>query len=438
MGGDDIENGVAVTGESLLRIAGSSSVFAGSPSKREENPLRAFGLRGRLGVRYLAVQDRTGFGQDFSQPALDLRLEGRDLGGTAFEVLADVRTRRTYRTSSLGDHTTEGRSRVYRASVGLAPSQGRLALRVGRQFAAELPSLGIYDGVAASVRGERWSLGILSGTQPNGLTFGYSSMVREHAGFFQLRANRDARQVWSVTAGVVASYADGIINREYLAAQTTASLGPVFFHVSQDVDLNRNWKYEVEGEHLSPTNTYASLRVQVARNTAVTTGFDNRRTVRLYRDHISPETEFDDAFRQGVWAGVSQRFDRIYRTSFRVKRSSGGAAENADSFTLSASAQWPVALRARSTRYINAMLDGWVHSGAASVQLRPSLRFELGGGIRRETVAADPGGALTIHWTSVLLDQAIGRNWYMSVSMERASNGPSANDQFFSILSYRF
>jgi len=215
MGGDDIENGVAVTGESLLRMAGSSSVFSGSQSKREESPLRAFGLRGRLGVRYLAVQDRTGFGQDFSQPALDLRLEGRDLGGTAFEVLADVRTRRTYRTSALGDHTTEGRSRVYRASVGLAPSQGRLALRVGRQFAAELPSLGIYDGVAASARGERWSVGILSGTQPHELTFGYSSMVREHAGFFQLRANRDARQVWSVTAGVVASYADGIINREY-------------------------------------------------------------------------------------------------------------------------------------------------------------------------------------------------------------------------------
>ena len=54
-------------------------------------------------------------------------------------------------------------------------------------------------------------------------------------------------------------------------------------------------------------------------------------------------------------------------------------------------------------------------------------------------IAGFAAGAMTwLTWTSAMLDQAIGRNWYMSVSMERANNGPGADDQFFSILSYRF
>ena len=36
-------------------------------------------------------------------------------------------------------------------------------------------------------------------------------------------------------------------------------------------------------------------------------GWDSRRNVRLYRDLVSPATDFDDTYRQGYWGGVEWR-----------------------------------------------------------------------------------------------------------------------------------
>lgn len=435
----DAERSPGAASTALLRR--SPSTVAAAPSSNGTGSqawLRGHGFRGRIGARYLSVQDRTGLGQSFSQPALDLRIEGREIGGSPFDLSVDVRTRRTYRSMPDGESSSDGRSRVYRANGSWSPFEGRASLGAGRQYSPELPALGIFDGVSGVVRLARWSCGILSGTQPDAEDFGYSSEIREHGAFVQVRSAQGSNDAWNATLGVVASYADGEVNREYAAFQTSVSKGRFSTYFSQDVDLNREWKLEAEGRSLSFTNTYSSLRLQAARGTVVSAGYDNRRSVRLYRDFVSPESEFDDAYRQGTWVGMDQRLGRSVRLGLKVKRSTGGSTEHADSYTLNGAIQWPVALRARTTYFSNALVEGWIHSGSASAQLGPSLRLELGGGVRREQTRTSGGSDSELTWTNLTADYALGRSWYASLSYERSDDGPEATDQVYTTVSYRF
>jgi hypothetical protein len=400
--------------------------------------LRENGIRGRISGRYLTVRDRSGTGQNLSQPALDARLEGRQIGGSDWDLSLDVRARRTFREEASGTNSQEGRSRVYRANLSWKPLDSRVSLMMGRQYSPELSSLGIFDGASFVLHFSQWSMGLLSGSQPDPVSFGYSGEIREHGLFVQRYSAQGSKRRLSVTMGAIGSYVHGEINREYLAFQTHYTTGSVSVYLSQDVDYNRGWKREIEGQTLSLNNTYASLRVRAAEQTTLAGGFDNRRNVRLYRDYISPEVEFDDTYRQGVWAGITQRFAKRYRLGVRVKRSTGGTSGNTNTYTLNGSVQWRVNLQGRTSRFDNDLLIGWIHSGSASVQVSPKMRLEIGGGLRTQTGKSVPTGGDRLSWTNALADYSLGRQWYASLSFERSHEGDQANDQIFSMLSYRF
>jgi hypothetical protein len=61
--------------------AADTSGPTASRSGRNGSWARDLGLRGRLGVRYLAVSDLSGVGEDFSQPSLDAMVTGHRVGG---------------------------------------------------------------------------------------------------------------------------------------------------------------------------------------------------------------------------------------------------------------------------------------------------------------------------------------------------------------------
>jgi len=437
--GWDAENEGGVPSPLRLAPEGSTRLESSPSSNRgTQSWLRANGIRGRISGRYLTVQDRSGTGQSLSQPALDARVEGRKIAGSDWDLSLDVRTRRTYREEANGTNSQEGRSRVYRANVAFRPLDSRVSLTVGRQYSPELSSLGIFDGASFALHFSQWSVGLLSGSQPDPVSFGYSGEIREHGLFVQRYSAPGSKRRLSVTMGAIGSYVGGEINREYLAFHTHYTTGSVSVYLSQDVDYNRGWKREMEGQAFSLNNTYASLRVRAAEQTTLAGGFDNRRNVRLYRDYISPEVEFDDTYRQGVWTGITQRFAKRYRLGARVKRSTGGTSGNTNTYTLNGSVQWRVSLRGRTSRFDNDLLIGWIHSGSAGVQVSPKMRFEIGGGVRTQTGKSSSTASEDLSWTNALADYSLGRQWYASISFERSHEGDQANDQFFTMLSYRF
>ena len=109
---------------------------------------------------------------------------------------------------------------------------------------------------------------------------------------------------WSMAFGGVTSQQQGQSRTAISCSRrATGSAEGLSASAAQEVDINTGWERALGEDVLVPTSTFASLRVALQDGVGLAGGFDNRRNVRLYRDRLTPETEFDDAYRQGAWVG---------------------------------------------------------------------------------------------------------------------------------------
>jgi hypothetical protein len=116
------------------------------------------------------------------------------------------------------------------------------------------------------------------------------------------------------------------------------------------------WRKTVEGESWTTTSGYASLRWRAGDKFALNGGFNSRRSTRLYRDLVSPPTEFADRYRCEFWIGA-----------------------DATTLTLGLRRLTTISLdlATRSTRYTNAQLEGWLHP----LSIFASLTIRIGHGL---------------------------------------------------------
>ena len=332
-------------------IAAQANSVASNTSTAKHSNVRP--VRGRIGVRYLRSDPGLGQAAVLIRPAFDLRADGHQMNGTPIGLTLDVRAYRDRRAGAAGSPSNV--TRVYQGLIEVSPPGSTTRFGVGRQFSTALTSIGIFDGVALDVDRSRWSTGALAGSQPEPGTFGLSGEVREYGAYVQLHNERNTAPSWSTTLGAVGSYVRGQIDREFAYLQTTFTSQRLTWYVAQELDVNRGWKSDAEGSAVSPTSTFGMLRVGVTQDFQLNVGYDSRRTVRLYRDFLTPEIEFDDSFRRGAWGGASlTAFGRV-RASADARRSSGGPAGVSESYTgmLSISRLTPLQLgvRGRGTQY---------------------------------------------------------------------------------------
>jgi hypothetical protein len=416
-----------------------------APTAREAppSPRRAgrHAVRGRVGLRYLAVVDRTDETGDYTQPAVDLRLDGNGLGG-GWGMAIDARARRTLRNSEDGLDDDDTRTRVYRLSVSRRVPGEPWGLTVGRQFSPALSAVSIFDGVAADYGHERWTVGLLSGTQPDPENYGQSSDVREHGAYVQIRGKPGSPKRWSLTTGLIGSYEESEINREFLYVQGRLTGRRLTAYLTQEVDYNRDWKVDAGEDTLSATSTFASLNYRAHRVVTFRGGYDNRRNVRLYRDFVTPATEFDDDFRRGVWAGTTLRVHERYRFGLDVRSSKRDGEEDANTYTATFGARrlagGRIDLYGRSTQYSNDRVEGWLHSLEIATPVGSRATFRLGGGVRDEDDLVGTTSGQSLHWYSADAELNLGRSWYLSVSLERTDGDRDEIDQLYTMLTYRF
>lgn len=399
-------------------------------------------LRGRVGLRYLWVSDRSGSGSGFSQPALDLRLDGTDLAGGRFDLAVDVRSRMTYRTRVDGLSESESRTRAYRLAAAWHDPASRMRLSIGRQFSPSLASVSIFDGVLLELDRERWHAGVFGGTQPDPVDYGLSDQIREYGGFLRFNSAPDSPRRWSLATGAIGSYDQGEINREFAFLQGDFSLRRLSGYFAQEIDYNRGWKADAGESTVSPTSTFVTVRYRPAARAELHAGFDNRRNVRLYRDFVTPETEFDDRFREGVWVGGSFGFGPGLRAGLDVKSSGGGSAGNADAatfrFTASGLSSRNLSLSYRGTVYSNDRLDGWLHSAWLGITLGSRYNLALSAGLRDETGRGGLQLDNQTTWVGLELAVDLGSRWYLLLSVERNDGDLDNNDQGYVSLTYRF
>ncbi|MBL8984476.1 MAG: hypothetical protein JNL26_19980 [Gemmatimonadetes bacterium] len=183
--------------------------------------------------------------------------------------------------------------------------------------------------------------------------------------------------------------------------------------------------------------------VRVAPHDAfsVNVGYDNRRNVRLYRDFVDPEIEFDDTFRQGGWAGISLTPGRHVRVNADARQSRGATAADATTMTGSVSlvrlTPLGIGLQGRFSQYEGDVANGRLQSASIEVNPWNVFRLEVGGGTRQDTQGVTDG-VRTLSWRDVSADAALWRSLFVMASVYEERGDVGRSRQGYLSLSWRF
>jgi hypothetical protein len=427
----------------FVPVAEVATAAAGATSAPPGLTRRPVTLRGRIGVRFLGSWDRQSK-VALRQPGFELMLDGPLSPRAPVGLDIEIRSRRSsvYRPGAAT--VNEGTMGVYQAAIRLQSPGAPFRAVLGRQYAPTLAGVGLFDGLLLDWQKPRWGAGMTAGLSPELGSLAFSSDLRQAGFFVQGRSSATNPLRWGLTLGGMGSYASGGINREFGFLQ--ANLGSRHFSslLLQELDVNRGWKRAAGEPAFSLTSTFLLLSLMPSRGVALSGGFDNRRNIRLYRDLITPEEQFDDRFRTGYWGGANFTLARKLRLGGELRTNTVSGADSlrttAGSLTLSADQLGPLGLgfRARGTRYTTpGRGPGTVFAGGVRVSPARQGSLELNGGARRESAAPDSDR----FWAGIDWEMFPHRGWFIlgSFTREWGRHGLTpTTDIFYGGVSYRF
>ncbi len=444
-------------------IATEQIAIGGPIAAPRPRRLSGQGLHGRIGSRYLrATTSTVSAGQPagsngFSQPSLDARLYGLNIGGTPLGVAIDLRARQTTSSSS-GGTTVDGHTRAYQAVLYWNAPDARFRVAAGRQYLAYISSIGLFDGGLVELNGRHFSGGAFAGWEPDASTLQFSGAVHDYGAYLTVHNAPGGLTSSAFTIGAVGSYEGSTERREWGIAQANVSNRYLSLYLLQEVDYYRPWKLEgpnAESSALSFTSQFANVSVRPRRWLSINATYDKRRNVRLIRDFINPETNFDDAYREGYGGGLQYSGQRFY-VGGDWRRSTGATVLGANSYTATFGANRvaPLGLgfSVRATWYTNQndssavnpgsiQTNGHLYSGHVNFDPTTAIHVDVNGGVRQEDNPAFAERQKST-WYGVDLDVALARQWYLTLSTLRqkdpANPGTSQLTQIYSGLTWRF
>ena len=403
-----------------------------APARVRREP-RTAGLHGRLGGRY-GYSQLDGAG-NLTQPALDVRLSGSGLGGTALGLIADVRARSSQSSLAGGLSSSNPSTDVYQLALLWQQPGAPFRVAVGRQYVAGVSSIVLLDGALLEVSRRRVSLGLFGGLEPLGGDSAAPGRPRDIGGYVRVRSGTAA-----FTLGAAGSYAAGQPNREFGFAALNVVARRFSVFASQQLDYYRAAKVAVGEPTLSLTSGYVSASVRATASLTLDAGFDQRRNVRLYRDVTNPLQVFDDSYRRAAWGAIGLAGRRL-RLRLEARGSDGGTAGGASAITASAGAaglRRGLDAAARVTRYHAANGSGWLGALQGGIDVLPVLRVAVNGGLRRDIDPPVALGARSNAWYGVETNLSVGRAWYAVVSLSREVGPDGAVSQAYTSVSWRF
>ena len=416
--------------------SGGSSDSSSNASAKRKGPKT---VTARIGFRYLNLETGSGANGKLTQPALDVRVEGHRIDGTSLGLVIDARAHR----QRSGDGRVDGSTRFYQSLIEFQGA-GTLPVRIaaGRQLSNVLSPIGFFDGITLDADHAHWRVGALAGTQPDYTTFMPSGAIREAGAWLQWHNAPGRGSMLQATLGGVGSYTGGGTNREFALLSTIYVTPIVSVYATQEVDLNRGWKRVAESGHMfTPTSTFATMRVSLTHDFSVNGGYDSRRSVRLYRDFLTPDVVFDDALRRGYWGGLSYSIRHLY-ASVDSRMSDGATVGSNQSTTASVSltrfTSLGFGIRARGTSYRGPTVTGELTSASLEANPKGRVRIEATVGQRADQHAANGFGPVHTSWVGLDADAGIGRSWYLMLSSYREVGSGDRLLQQYAGLSWRY
>jgi hypothetical protein len=394
-------------------------------------------LYGSFALQQQLFLEQGGFGDDLYRPALEARVEGRSVRGRPLDVLLDARAHRSIYSSG----PDESRTRVYRLEATWKFANGATLLRAGRQRQPDLPTLGSFDGLGVEFRADRrLGFGVAAGTQPEPENLAVFGDVQEAAAYLR-STGALGRGRWKLNLAAVGSYESSEISREYLVARTNYRDALWWLSLLQEFDIYRGWRSDVESQSVGATSRYASVRRRFGHRASVSAGFDSRRNVRIYRDRETPESAFDDRYRNGAWGAFQVGIGRGAALSMRLRTRNGTGAGSMESQTLQLQRvpiKW-TSLRAglRTTHYDNPFVEGWL--GSLSVEGRQGeIDGQLEFGLRDDDAKNAALSDDLAWWVSAEAEARLSARWSATLVWDHYGGSDDSREIVYSGLRYRF
>lgn len=285
------------------------------------------------------------------------------------------------------------------------------------------------------------AVGLFGGTEPSPATLGLSSGIRDAGAYLQLNSRPQRQTSWSLTAGGVGSYQAGRANREFGFLHARLSGRAVSVQAMQELDYYRPWKVDQGETPWSLSSSYISASLRPARWLTINGAWDTRRRVRLYRDATDPALAFDDAYRQGLWGGVTLRGRRVWLGG-DARRSTGGSSGEATAWTTTGGIDrltpLGISLSGRATWYRAPDLTGRLFTGRVGGDPVGPVHLEAQVGTRVEdSRLAGPAGRRFTWWGGDV-DITLARSWFISLSGTREHGPDGTTSRLFTGLTWRF
>jgi hypothetical protein len=384
--------------------------------------------RGRVGAGFLIVEPENG--STIQQPTLDVRLD-HVTGG--LDLHADVRGRSTKLTTG-----TDGEARVYRLAAVIHDQGSSRRFTVGRQVLSAAPGAAFFDGGVAEFDRGVWTFGLFGGGAPEADNFA-PSFDQVHAGGFARVTKTNGRRSNRATVGFLGSRYKGTDDRRVLFLDASHVAPGRSFFIAEDVDFNPSWKQDLGDPAVSVTSTFIAGRQAFGPTVTFDAGFDNRRSVRLARDLETPETTFDDRFRQGGWTGLTWEPKRWMRLGGAGRWSAGpphASSAYTGTFQVRSTGSADLALRLRATQ-VQGNSDAWMEVIEGEWNRNAIGRLVLRAGWENWDDANNITTTANA-WQGLELERPLGRKIYgFAYGEHRDGDGGRVNQGQFG-LSYLF
>lgn len=329
-----IEAGDEVYGQ--VRIAAPSvevKLDSANNSVPEEatQPRKNARVRGDVAVSTFRHYDQTDAGRSWSRPGVSTRLTVEDIGSAGLRVELRHRTRLYHRSrpSFDGQDTDDWSHQVYEFGLFHDGEGVKSEWGIGRVIAPYVRGVGFIDGVYfARAVNDNYKVGIAAGTSPDyedsGLDFGRRKLGAYVA--YETGDYRDNRL--TLSAAMSTEYEKSTVSRDFLYLQGTfAKHGRWTMYHSVEIDLNRDWRYDMAGNRFTFTNYLTSATLTLHRSARLFFSYDTRKNIRYYENRETPDSLFDERTNQGLRGGLSVHLSD--RVNFRA---SGGIRFRDDMF----------------------------------------------------------------------------------------------------------
>jgi len=178
---------------------------------------------------------------------------------------------------------------------------------LGRKINPKIANIGAIDGVQAEKRFGNLSLGVVAGSRPDYLDYGFNFNQVQFGGYLEHRLKTDRGYMQNTLAFIEQKYHSNTDRRLLYFQHSNALLKNLFLFSSFEVDL---FKLE-EGSSKSDfdlTSLYLSLRYRVSRKLSLSSSYDIRKNVIYYETFKSLAFQIlENETRQGFRFRVNYR-----------------------------------------------------------------------------------------------------------------------------------